>query len=114
MRDELVKFEHYQKKFHFLIDNDIETTEQLKIFKENAEGKISKLTFQRSRLYNKTDSTAEIKAINTELQKLRKDMRMCNNIFQDIETIREHQKTAELLEREANNKKIINNRNIYR
>ena len=58
--------------------------------------------------------TAEIKAINTELQKLRKDMRMCNNIFQDIETIREHQKTAELLEREANNKKIINNRNIYR
>ena len=101
MRDELVKFERYQKQFHFLIDNDIETTEQLKIFKENAEGKISELTFQRSRLYNKTDSTAEIKAINTELQKLRKDMRMCNNIFQDIETIREHQKTAELLEREA-------------
>ena len=114
MREELLKFEHYQKQFHFLIDNDIETTEQLKIFKENAEGKISELTFQRSRLYNKTDSTAEIKAINTELQKLRKDMRMCNNIFQDIETIREHQKTAELLELEANNKKIINNRNIYR
>ena len=41
-------------------------------------------------------------------------MRMCNNIFHDIETIREHQKTAELLEQEANNKKIINVINIYK
>ena len=114
MREELIKFERYQKQFHFLIDNDIETTEQLKIFKENAEGKISELTFQRSRLYNKTDSTVEIKTINAELRILRKNIRMCNNIFQDIETIREHQKTAELLEREVNNKKIMNNRNIYR
>ena len=35
MRDELVKFERYQKQFHFLIDNDIETTEQLINFKKN-------------------------------------------------------------------------------
>lgn len=27
MREELIKFERYQKQFHFLIDNDIETTE---------------------------------------------------------------------------------------
>ena len=53
MRDELVKFERYQKQFHFLIEND-------------------------------------------------------------IETIREHQKMVELLKHEANNKKIMNNRNIYR
>lgn len=101
MREELVKFERYQKQFHFLIDNDIETTEQLKTFKGNAELKISELIIQRSRLYGKNDSTAEIKTINAELRKLRKNIRMCNNIFQDIETIREHQKTVELLEREA-------------
>ena len=75
MRDELVKFERYQKHFHFLIDNDIETTKQLKTFKENA-----------------------------ELRKLRKNIRICNNIFQDIETIREHQRYVTLLEQE--NKKI--------
>ena len=114
MREELVKFERYQKQFHFLIDNDIETTEQLKTFKENAENKISELTLKRSRLYSKNDSTAEIKTINAELRKLRKNMCMCNNIFQDIETIREHQKTVELLEQEANNKKIINDINIYK
>ena len=101
MREELIKFERYQKQFHFLIDNDIETTEQLSSFKENTELKISESVIQRSRLYGKTDSTDEIKTINAELQKFRKDMRMCNNIFQDIETIREHQKTVELLEREA-------------
>lgn len=109
MREELVKFERYQKQFHFLMENNIETTEQLKIFKESAENKISELTLKRSRLYSKTDLTAEVKTINAELQKLRKNMRMCNNIFQDIETIREHQKTAELLERETSkhsNKKL--------
>ena len=101
MREELIKFERYQKQFHFLIENDIETTDQLSSFKENTELKISESVIQRSRLYGKSDPTAEIKAINAELQKLRKDMRMCNNIFQDIETIREHQKTVELLERET-------------
>lgn len=109
MRDELLKFERYQKQFHFLIENDIETTEQLSSFKENTELKISESVIQRSRLYGKTDSTDEIKTINAELQKFRKDMRMCNNIFQDIETIREHQKTVELLKQEAvehNNRKV--------
>ena len=114
MREELIKFERYQKQFHFLIENDIETTDQLSSFKENRELKISESVIQRSRLYGKSDSTAEIKTINAELQKFRKDMRMCNNIFHDIETIREHQKTAELLEQEANNKKIINVINIYK
>ena len=114
MREELIKFERYQKQFHFLIENDIETTDQLSSFKENTELKISESVIQRSRLYGKNDSTAEIKTINAELRKLRKDMRMCNNIFQDIETIRKHQKMVDLLEREANNKKIMNNRNIYK
>lgn len=114
MREELVKFERYQKQFHFLMENDIETIEQLNNFKENAELIISELVIQRSRLYGKTDSTTEIKTISAELRTLRKNIRMCNNIFQDIETIREHQKTVDLLGREANNKKIMNNRNIYR
>ena len=108
MRNEHVKFERYQKQFHFLIDNDIETKEQLNSFKEITENKISELTLKRSRLYSKNNSTVEIKTINAELRKHRKNIRMCNNIFQDIETIREHQKMAERLEQdvvEHNNRK---------
>lgn len=102
MRDELVKFERYQKQFHFLIDNDIETTERLKTFKENAKIKISELVIQRSKLYGKTDSIAEIKTINAELRILRKNIRMCNNIFADAESIREYTNYVYRLEKEAN------------
>lgn len=102
MRDELVKFERYQKQFHFLIDNDIETAEQLNNFNENAELKISELVIQRSRLYGKTDSTAEIKTINAELRILRKNIRMCNNIFADAERIKECTNYVYRLEKEAN------------
>lgn len=40
MREEIIKFDRYQKQFHFLIDNDIETIEQINVFKESAESKI--------------------------------------------------------------------------
>lgn len=58
MRDEIIKFEHYQKQFHFLIENNIETTEQLKTFKKDVENKMSELLFHRSRLHSKTDLMA--------------------------------------------------------
>lgn len=102
MRDELTKFERYQKQFRFLNDNDIETVEQLTIFKENAENKIDELTIRRSKLYDKADSKTEIKTINTELCELRKDVRTCNNIFADVERIREHTEYVARLEKEAN------------
>lgn len=114
MRDELVKFERYQKQFHFLIDNDIETAEQLNNFKENAELKISELVIQRSRLYGKTDSTAEIKTINVELRILRKNIRMCNNIFADAERIQRHYNRALELEEAERQNRYRNKNQIMR
>lgn len=102
MRDELIKFERYQEQFRFLYDNDIETVEQLSIFKENAENKIDELTIRRSKLYDKTDSNTEIKTINAELRELRKNVRTCNNIFIDAERIREHTEYVARLEKETN------------
>lgn len=101
MREEFIKFDRYQKQFHFLIDKDIETAEQLQTFKENAENKISELTLKRSRLYSKPDTKLEIKEINNELCELRKDVRICNNIFEDAEHIREHTNYVSRLEQEA-------------
>lgn len=102
MREELIKFERYQKQFRFLYNNEIETTEQLKTFKENTENKIDELTIRRSKLYDKTDSKTEIKTINAELRELRKNLRTCNNIFIDAERIREHTEYVAQLEKEAN------------
>lgn len=115
MREELTKFERYQKQFRFLYDNDIETVEQLTIFKRNVENKIDELTIRRSKLYDKTDSNTEIKTINAELRELRKNVRACNNIFTDAERIREHTEYVARLEKEANElqkQRIVKNRFI--
>lgn len=103
MREELIKFDRYKNQFHFLIDNDIETTEQLTAFKESAENKIKELTLARSRLYNKPDTKPEIEKINKELRELRKNVRTCNNIFEDSERIQEHQNYIAQLEQQAQN-----------
>ena len=115
MRDELIKFERYQRQFRFLYDNEIETVEQLKTFKENAENKISELTLKRNRLYSKPETKLEIEKINNELHELRKDVRTCNNIFEDAERIREHTEYVARLEKEANEhqkQRIVKNRFI--
>lgn len=115
MRDELIKFERYQKQFLFLYDNDIETMEQLTLFKKNAENIIEELTIRRSKLYDKTGSKTEIKTINTELRKLRKDVRICNNIFTDAVYIREHTDYVAQLEKDSNEiqkQSFVKNRDI--
>lgn len=110
MREELIKFDRYQKQFHFLIDNDIETVEQLQTFKENAENKISELTLKRSKLYSKPETKLEIEEINNKLRELRRDVRTCNNIFEDAERIREHTNYVSRLEQEAKEQNKSKNR----
>lgn len=110
MREELIKFDRYQKQFHFLIDKDIETVEQLQTFKENAENKISELTLKRSRLYSKSDTKFEIEKINEELREIRRNMKICSNIFNDAERIREHTNCVSRLEQEAKEQNKNKNR----
>lgn len=85
MREELIKMERYQKQFHFLHDNNIETADQLNAIKRFAEQRIEELTLARSRLYKKPSAKAEIADINNKLKELRKKLRMCNNILADAD-----------------------------
>lgn len=101
LREELIKFERYQKQFHFLYDNDIETSGQLIEMRQTAEDRISELTQKRSRLYHKPEAKGEIADINTELKELRAKVRMCNNILNDSERINERYNEAQTLEQEA-------------
>lgn len=101
LREELTKFERYQKQFHFLYENDIESSGQLNEMKKATEDKIAELITERSRLYHKTDSKEEIADINKELKELRTTVRMCNNILQDSERINEHHNKALELEKQA-------------
>ena len=111
MRDELIKFDRYQKQFHFLIDNDIETTGQLNDMKQNTENKIAELTLKRARLYSKLDSEDEIYDINIELKELRSKLRMCNNILEDAKRIQMNYNKALELEEEAERQNRYRNKN---
>ena len=101
MREELIKFDRYQKQFHFLIDNDIETPRQLAEIKQKVEDKISKLILRRSKLYRNPDAKGEITDIKAELKELRAKVRMCNNILTESERIAERYHEAQRLEQEA-------------
>ena len=111
MRDELVKFERYQKQFHFLIDNDIETIGQLNDVKQNAEDKIAELTLKGTSLYSKPDAKDEIFDINAGLKELRAKLRMCNNILKDAERIQIRYNRALELDNEAKRQTRDINRN---
>ena len=111
MREELIKFDRYQKQFHFLIDNDIETTGQLNDMKQNAEDKIAELTLKRASLYSKPNTKNEIYDINIELKELRSKLRMCNNILEDAERIQIRYNMALELDNEAKRQDRDRNRN---
>lgn len=102
MREEIIKFERYKKQFCFLHDNDLETTEQIKIYIFDAENKIKELMNNRSLLYGKTDSKERIIKINKELKNLRKAVKMCKNILDDSKHIEEKMVQVNHLEEQSN------------
>lgn len=108
LREELTKFERYQKQFLFLYENDIENSGQLNEIKQSVENKIFELIVNRSRLYHKPDARGEIAEINKELKELRAKVRMCNNIFEDSVRINEHYIKATELEQQSDFKQRIN------
>ena len=103
LRDELIKFERYQKQFRFLYKNNIETEAELENYRKSKEETISELTEERKRLYasrtegNESQIKQEADKINAELKALRADVRMCKAISKDAYRISEKQKQADAL-----------------
>ena len=69
-------------------------------------------TCKQGKLYSKPETKLEIKEINNELCELRKDVRTCNNIFEDAEHIRKHTNYVSRLEQEAKNTSKIKHKTI--
>lgn len=107
MREELTKMERYQKQFHFLYENRIETTNQLADYQAKQENKIDALTQQRKDLYNernvageqsKEEISQKISSINQQLKVCRSDVRICKKIFTDAERIKEKRDQIQVLQ----------------
>ena len=107
MREEMIKFDRYQKQFKFLFSHDIETGEQLQKYQQSREAEIDILITQRKKLYDERNDEncdevkEKAKAINTELNELRKEIRMCKAIFKDSYKIAEKQRQAMALQEQA-------------
>ena len=107
MREEMIKFDRYQKQFKFLFSHDIETGEQLQKYQQSKEDEIDILITQRKKLYDERNDEncdevkEKAKAINTELNELRKEIRMCKAIFKDSYKIAEKKRQAMALQEQA-------------
>lgn len=106
MRDELIKFERYQKQMRFLSKNNIVTQTDLQNYQTQAEEKINKLISDRKAVYaerteiNEQEVKQKISAINSTLSKLLSEVRLCKKIFSDAEHISKKQQQAEELLRQ--------------
>lgn len=93
MREELLKFERYQKQFRFLRTNNIATKSELVGQKQKIEEEINSLISKRKDLYTQKKAAdteqiqSEIDAVNARLRELRKDKKLCENIENDIPII---------------------------
>lgn len=107
MRDEMIKFDRYQKQFKFLFSHGIETGEDLQKYQKDKETEVEILITRRKKLYEeRTDENCDevkdqAKEINTELNELRKEIRLCKAIFKDSYKIAEKKRQALALQKQA-------------
>ena len=107
MRDELIKFERYQKQFKFLYKNNIETGTQLSDFQKSKEREIDDLVAERKMLYsfrteeNENEVKDKAEKINIKLRAIRMDVKMCKAIAVDSYKISQKYEQAKVLIKQA-------------
>ena len=94
-RAEAIKFDRYQEQFFYLYKNRIDSVEQLTMQQEALQAEIDALTDRRADLYHlrrkAPDDTAcseEIGTITARLRVLRRELKLCARIEDDIPTVR--------------------------
>lgn len=93
MRQEVIKFDRYQRQFLYLHENRIETADQLAMQYDAVQAEIDTLAKRRADLYRRKrqgeDTEDEITAITQALRPLRRELRLCVQIEDDIPHIQE-------------------------
>lgn len=94
-REEVIKFDRYQRQFKYLMKNRIETAEQLSTQYDAIQAEIDALTEQRGELYRQRRAgdggpatEEEISTITGHLRALRLELKLCVRIEADIPNIR--------------------------
>ena len=93
MREDVLKLDRYIAKAKLLIDNKIETVSDLQAYRERLRESVAQLTAERQDLRNalkranrtedepaKRDCTAQIKQVSASIRRVRKEVRLCDEI----------------------------------
>ena len=93
LKEELLKFDRYQRQFRFLQESRISTETELSMYSDALQAETDALTEQRRELYRlrkKGDDSVspEIERITARLRELRRTQRLCGAIQGDIPAIR--------------------------
>lgn len=115
MRVEVKKMDEYSERIRFLCKYKIETMSDVNNIKEQKQEELQKILNIRNRLYykrQKLDSeiekdsvTKEIIDITSVLQKVRKEIRLCDGIYDGVTRIKEQIKEVDEKEKESKLKK---------
>lgn len=96
MREEIRKFDRYQRQFAYLMKNRIETAAQLTMQHDALQAEIDALTDRRRGLYNDRragrggEATAlGIDSITARLRGLRRELKLCVRIEEDVPTVQQ-------------------------
>ncbi len=111
LKEELLKFDRYQRQFRFLHDNRIDTGKELSMYADALQAETDALIEQRRKLYRLRKNgdggaAAEIERATARLRELRREYRLCGAIQADIPTIRAMNTMGEKWERNKNDRSI--------
>ena len=117
MREEVKKMDEYSKKIRFLCKYKIETMSDVDNVKEKKQEEMQNILNTRNRLYykrqkldneNEKDSvTKEIINVTSVLQKVRKEIRLCDDIYDSVPRMKKQIKEVDEKENEnAKEKKL--------
>ena len=117
MRAEVKKMDEYSEKIRFLCKYKIETMSDVDNVKEKKQEEMQNILNTRNRLYykrqkldneNEKDSvTKEIINVTSVLQKVRKEIRLCDDIYDSVTRMKKQRKEVEEKEKEnAKEKKL--------
>lgn len=115
MRKEVKKMEQYSEKIRFLCKHKIETISDVESVKENKKEEMQKILNTRNRLYykrqkledgtEKDEITKLIVNVTSEVTKVRKDIKMCDEICKNVPKMKEQLKELDEKERQVQEEK---------
>ena len=119
VRKEVTKLHRYQAQYRLLQEYRIDTDDQLSMLRSAFQSDIDALTERRKCLYKQQrsggDVSEQIDAINAELRQLRRKLKTCTQIQEDIPQIREQIQTVQQQEtKEQENEKAKQRKNERR